>query len=113
MILIDVGVTALQILENGDMIVGAGNGTVAQSTLKMICRGGEQALVMKEYGPQMCVRGQATSIAVCCQDVFVGSTLNEVYHSKLGGLDHSKMLASAHYSVVMDISFPACYSEVT
>ena len=42
----------------------------------------------------------------------VGSTMNEVYYSKLGTLDSCKMLASAHTSVVNDITFPHCYSEV-
>jgi len=46
------------------------------------------------------------------EDVLVGSTMNEIYATTLGALDSSKMLMSAHTSVVNDIAFPCCFSQV-
>jgi len=106
------GVTAMQILKSGDFIIGGGNGVVSQSRMKTICKGGAPEEIFEEYGPQMSVRGQVTSIALNCEDVLVGSTMNEIYYARLGFLDGTKMLVSAHYSVVNDISFPKCFSEV-
>jgi len=106
------GVTALKILTSGDFIIGAGNGTVAQARLATVCKRGVPLETFQEYGSQMCVRGNVTSIMINSEDVLVGSTMSEIYYSKLGSLDGSKMLLSAHYSVVNDITFPNSYSEV-
>jgi len=105
-------VTALKILDNGDFLVGAGNGLVTEAKLIMHCKGGTPEELLQEYGPQMQVRGQVTSLLISCTDVLVGSTMSEVYYARLGCLDRSQMLLSAHTSVVNDIAFPCGFSEV-
>lgn len=86
------GVTALKILESGDFIVGAGNGKVTQGKLIIMCSEGKPNDMISEYGPQMRVRGQVTSILLSCEDVLVGSTMNEIYYARLGCLDGTKMV---------------------
>jgi WD40 repeat protein len=92
-------------------VVGAGNGIVTQSKLILVCKGGTPVELLQEYGPQMQARGQVTSILINCTDVLVGSTMNEIYYARLGCLDGTKMLLSAHVSVVNDVAFPDGYSE--
>lgn len=112
-----IGITALKILENGEFIIGAGNGKVTQAKLVVICRMGSNLEMLQENGPQMCkkkllllftcfylknyfynnhlkigTRGQVTSILVNCEDVLVGSTMNEIYYGRIGALDGTKML---------------------
>lgn len=107
------GVSALKMLDKDTFLIGGGNGIVTEGVVKMVCRpNGFPDFVMQERGPRMCARGTVTTLLVKDQDLLVGSTMNEIYSTRLGCLDKPRMLCSSHYGIVHDVAFPKCFSDV-
>lgn len=113
------GITALRLQptpEEPEMVkflIGAGNGIVTEGVVRQICRpNGGPDYVIQEMGNQMCARGTVTTLLVKDQDVLVGSTMNEIYSTRLGCLDKPRMLCSSHYGIVHDLAFPYNFSDV-
>jgi WD40 repeat protein len=96
------GINVMKLLSNGDLLVGAGDGTVAKlSTTNLALK--SEAKVM----------GACTSISVTADDThfFVGSSKATIYWCNTDSID-PELRNTCHYERINDIAFPVGYSEL-
>lgn len=96
------GIQALQLLKSGDILIGAGDGTIAllkNQTYKKIrianVEGGVTSLTLRGTGHQF----------------FVGTQISQMYRFNLTEFS-SERINTCHYDKVNDIVFPVGYSDV-
>lgn len=96
------GIQALQLLKSGDVLIGAGDGTVAllkSQTYKKIrtakIDGGVTSLTLRGAGHQF----------------FVGTQISQMYRFNLIEFS-SELINTCHYNKVNDVVFPHGYSDV-
>lgn len=96
------GIQCMALLPNGDLIVGAGDGTLAKL--------GSQNLQVKVQSE---VLGGPTSIALTTDAThfFLGTSQSNMYFVDSDELK-AELRNTCHYEKINDISFPANYSEV-
>lgn len=96
------GINVMKLLSNGDLLVGAGDGTVAKlSTSNLAVK--SEAKVM----------GACTSISVTADDThfFVGSSKATIYWCNTDDIS-PELRNTCHYERINDIAFPVGYSEL-
>ena len=95
------GVLALSLMDNGEILIGAGDGTIA------LIKGETFKKVRSTK-----LDGGITSLA-CLSDsnFFTGTQLSQIFRVQLNDFS-SKVISTCHYSSVKDISFPYNYRDV-
>ena len=98
------GINCLQLLGNGDMLVGAGDGTIAKLEISA------QNMKMKSSKKIM---GACTSISVTADSThfFAGSDKATIYWCNSDSIT-PELRNTCHYERVNDIAFPAGYSDL-
>lgn len=96
------GISSMALLSNGDMIIGAGDGTLAKMST--------QNMQVKAQGN---VLGGASSISLTGDDThfFCGTTLSNMYWVDTDILS-PELRSTCHNSKINDLAFPAGYSEL-
>ena len=96
------GINVIRLLGNGDLLVGAGNGTVAKLNTKQ--------LLVKSEGKLM---GACTSISVTADEThfFVGSSKATIYWCNTDSIS-PELRNTCHYERINDVAFPVGYSEL-
>lgn len=97
------GVTALALLKSGELVVGAGDGTV--------CLVKGAADHFKRTNKVQKVQGTVTSVSLQGQQFFVGTIQGNIYNFKTGDFS-PKLLTTCHYDAVSDVAFPYGCSEL-
>lgn len=92
------GVTALQLLPSGNILVGTGDGKVAEIT------GAPNFKRVRSCK----VPGGVTSIALrgIGSEFYVGTNLSQMYKFQFHDFSNSELIASCHFSGITDIVFP-------
>ncbi|XP_064617554.1 cilia- and flagella-associated protein 52-like [Liolophura sinensis] len=98
------GVTALALLKTGEVLVGAGDGTVA------VVKGEK---LKRVQGKQQKVHGAVTSITLrgSGHQFFVGTDKSHIYRFNYSEFSH-EMIGTRHSTAVNDIIFPPGASEL-
>lgn len=100
--LFSLGVNVINLLKNGDLLVGAGDGTIAKVTVK-------DMLVKSEAQ----VIGAVTSISLTADSshFFAGTSKATLYWCNSDKIN-PELRNTCHYERINDIAFPAGYSEL-
>ena len=96
------GVNTLNLLSNGDLLLGAGDGTLAKvSTSDMVVR--KDAKVM----------GAVTSVSLTADGThfFCGTNKATIYWCNTDGIN-PELRNTCHYEEINDVAFPSGYSEL-
>ena len=96
------GINCINTLPNGDLLVGAGDGTVAKV-------GGKDMLVKSESK----VMGSVTSITTTADSThfFLGTAKATIYWADTDGLK-AELRNTCHFERINSVSFPFAYSEL-
>eukprot|EP00794_Sanderia_malayensis_P009374 gene9374-10361_t len=118
------GVLSLALIKSGDILVGAGDGTVAvikaenyKKVQSAVVEKGVTSLALRGQGHQAHategVNERVLKSSKCCNETsfFAGTEKSEIF--RFNYAEFTKELVTAcHSGSVLDISFPACYSDV-
>ena len=98
------GINCMSLLANGDLLVGAGDGTVAKIAIA------SASMVVKSKAQLM---GGCTSISLTADSThfFAGSSKATIYWCNSDTIT-PELRNTCHYSRINDVSFPAGYSEL-
>ena len=98
------GINCMQLLANGDLLVGAGDGTIAKLQI------GHQAMKCKSEAKVM---GACTSISLTADSThfFAGSSKATIYWCNSDTIA-PELRNTCHYERINDIAFPAGYSDL-
>ncbi|XP_012271661.1 cilia- and flagella-associated protein 52 [Orussus abietinus] len=112
------GVTNLLLLEDGRVVVGAGDGTVEIVKILDAPLNTSTQSVKLPNTPQLKayqaenVRSQVTSMALHKGEfILIGTVFCEIYQIRLSDFD-MRLLVTCHTNTIYDIAFPHNYSEV-
>jgi WD40 repeat protein len=96
------GINTIRILSNNDIMVGAGDGTIAKVT-------GSYMTVKQEAK----VMGGVTSISLTADNthLFAGTNKSTIYWCNTDTID-PELRNTCHYEKINDISFPSGYSDL-
>jgi len=96
------GINTIKLLNDGDLLVGAGDGTIARVNTKSM-------LVKTEAK----VMGEVTSISLTadCSHFFAGTSMATIYWCNSASIA-PELRNTCHYERINDIAFPAGYSEL-
>jgi len=100
--LFQLGINCLQLLQNGDMLVGAGDGTIAKiNTASMLVKSSAK------------VMGSVTSITLTADSThfFAGTTKATLYWCNTDQIA-PELRNTCHYEKINDVAFPSGYSEL-
>jgi WD40 repeat protein len=100
--LFSLGINTIKLLSNNDIMIGAGDGTIAKLA-------GQYMLVKQETK----VMGGVTSITLTADGThaFVGTNKATIYWANTDTLD-PELRNTCHYERINDIAFPSGYSEL-
>jgi WD40 repeat protein len=98
------GINCMALLANGDLLAGAGDGTIAKIAIA------SQSMVMKSSAKLM---GACTSISLTADSThfFAGSSKATIYWCNSDTIS-PELRNTCHYDRINDIAFPAGYSEL-
>ena len=98
------GINCMQLLANGDLLLGSGDGTIAKLEIS------HQLMKLKR---QEKIAGSCTSISLTADSThfFAGSSKATVYWANSDTLT-PELRNTCHYERINDIAFPAGYSEL-
>ncbi|EDV27747.1 Cilia- and flagella-associated protein 52 [Trichoplax sp. H2] len=104
---LSLGILSLSLLTTGDILAGAGDGTVA------LISGAAFAKKKNYIKNSVKVQGPVTSISLRGQghQFFVGTERSEIYRFNLADFSN-ELITTCHYSAINDINFPFGYSDV-
>lgn len=96
------GVNCLKLLSNGDLLVGAGDGTIAKMNTSHLNIKSEAKIM-----------GAVTSVSVTADEThfFAGSNMATIYWCNTDSIS-PELRNTCHYDRINDIAFPAGYSEL-
>lgn len=113
--LFSLGITSLKVLPSGDILVGAGDGTIA------VCKGlNSERNVFKRTESTSKLQGAVTSIALRGKghQFFAGTNESNIYKVPLFAPEKNdpalkpELITTCHYAAVNDIAFPANCSDI-
>ena len=98
------GINCMQLLANGDLLVGAGDGTIAKLQIS------QQQMRLKS---QQKIMGACTSISLTADSThfFAGSSKATIYWCNSDTIS-PELRNTCHYERINDIAFPAGYSDL-
>ena len=98
------GINCMQLLANGDLLLGSGDGTIAKLEIN------HQLMKLKR---QEKIAGSCTSISLTADSThfFAGSSKATIYWANSDTLT-PELRNTCHYERINDIAFPAGYSEL-
>lgn len=98
------GVNCMALLANGDLIIGAGDGTIAKLAIQ------QPSMNIKSTGKLM---GACTSLSLTADSThfFAGSDKATIYWCNSDTIS-PELRNTCHYDRINDIAFPAGYSEL-
>nr|CAB3267684.1 WD repeat-containing protein 16-like [Phallusia mammillata] len=100
------GIADIKILKNGNLLIGAGDGTLA-----LVNGRSDKYCVIKQGDCKL--KGAVSSIALRGQghQFFVGTNKSQIYRFNLTDFKED-LVMSAHYQPVLDVAFPLCTSDL-
>lgn len=98
------GINCMQLLANGDLLVGAGDGTIAKIAIA------QTTMTIKSTGKLM---GACTSLSLTADSThfFAGSDKATIYWCNSDQIN-PELRNTCHYERINDVAFPAGYSEL-
>lgn len=98
------GINCMQLLANGDLLLGAGDGTIAKIQIS------HQKMLLKR---QEKIMGACTSISLTADSThfFAGSSKATIYWCNSDTIQ-PELRNTCHYERINDIAFPAGYSDL-
>ncbi|PAA77121.1 hypothetical protein BOX15_Mlig016849g2, partial [Macrostomum lignano] len=108
------GVTAIALLETGEFLIGAGDGTVQiMRASEQAAPGGKKALKFVKTKKQQKLESGVTSISLRGRghEFFVATEKSQIYKFNLADFSHT-LVNTCHYSAINDIAFPLLCENV-
>lgn len=109
------GVTSVALLETGEFLIGAGDGTVQimRACEQQAATGGKKSLKFVKTKKQQKLESGVTSISLRGRghEFFVGTEKSQIYKFQLADFSHT-LVNTCHYSAINDIAFPLLCENV-